>query len=457
MPTERETQAERLKRLEEENAQLEAELAQARAAEQALASASDRASRSKKGRGRTIAAVVILVVAALLAPVAILANTVQRVLTDTDVFVATVSSSLDDPAVQDYLANQIVVAIREGSNLDQATKDLFDGIEQLDISDRAKAALQLLEQPTVAGINALLDQTIHRIVASPQFADIIRQSLRLTHEQLVLTLTGAEGAAITIGPGGTINLSLGPILAEVKVNLQDAGVGIANLIPATDRMIPIATVAEIQRLATAYQVAVVVGTWLPWIVILMFAAAVLIARRRSTMLFAAGIVFAGVAGVVGIAIAFGRVVSTSALAQYIPVSASGPIYDGLVSTTVDLVIVLVVLGLSVALVAFLAAPWRPSRAIRRFGDASADSLAHWAESHGVSTGGFGDFLRQWRLPIRVAIGVIAAAIIIFVRPLSPALIIWTLVIALLLVVLARLLERPSTLTVPVGTEAVGLP
>ena len=281
-------------------------------------------------------------------------------------------------------------------------------------------------------------------MASPQFADIIRQSLRITHEQLILTLTGAEGAAITIGPGGTISLSLGPILAQVKTTLQDAGVGIANLIPETDRMIPIATVAQIEQIATAYQVAVVVGTWLPWLVILMFAAAVVLARRRSTMLFAAGIVFAGVAGVLGIAIAFGRVISTSALAQYIPISAGGPIYDGLVSTTVDLVVVLVVLGLSVALVAFLAAPWRPSRAIRRFGDASADSLANFAASHGVSTGGFGDFLRQWRIAIRIGIGVIAAAIIIFVRPLSPALIIWTLVIALLLVVLARLLERPAT-------------
>ena len=64
MPAERETQAERLKRLEEENAQLEAELAQARAAAQVP---SEAAARSKKGRGRTIAAVVILVVAALLA------------------------------------------------------------------------------------------------------------------------------------------------------------------------------------------------------------------------------------------------------------------------------------------------------------------------------------------------------------------------------------------------------
>ena len=442
----RETQAQQLARLEAENARLAQELrtARAAAAQARTATTEPQPPVKRGGRGRTIASVALLVVGALLAPVGILANTVQRVLTDPEVFVSTVSSSLDDPAVQDYISDQLVIAIREGANLDQLTSDLFAGIQELDLSPAAKRAAAVLEGPVTAGMNAVLEQAVHRVVSSPQFADIVRQSLRITHEQLVKTLTGAEGAAITIGPGGTISLSLGPILAQVKVTLQDRGVAIANIIPETDREIPIATVAQIEQLATAYQVAIVVGAWLPWIVLLLFAAAVVVARRRSTMAFAAGLVLAGVAGIVGIVISFGRVIATSALAQYIPVSAGGPIYDGLVKTTVDLVVVLIVLGLAVALVAFLAAPWRPSRAIRSFGDASADSLAAFAEGHGITTGAFGDFLRQWRFAIRVGIGVVAAAIIVFVRPLSPALIIWTLVIALLLVVLARLLERPET-------------
>jgi hypothetical protein len=47
------------------------------------------------------------------------------------------------------------------------------------------------------------------------------------------------------------------------------------------------------------------------------------------------------------------------------------------------------------------------------------------------------------------VALIAAAFILFVRPLTPATIIWTLVISLLVVVIARLLEKP-----PVVVEIV---
>ena len=104
-------------------------------------------------------------------------------------------------------------------------------------------------------------------------------------------------------------------------------------------------------------------------------------------------------------------------------------------------LIVVVLGLTVALVGAIARrAW--STSMRRSLDRVADAGREAGQRRGVTTGRFGEFLTQWRLPIRIGIGVIAAALVLFVRPSSPAFIIWTAIIALLVVVVLRLLERP---------------
>ena len=76
-------------------------------------------------------------------------------------------------------------------------------------------------------------------------------------------------------------------------------------------------------------------------------------------------------------------------------------------------------------------------------DSGADSLRESSEKHGFTTGGFGVALGRYRIPIRIAIAVGAFLVLLFSRPLSPAVVIWTLIIALVLVIIARLLERPQ--------------
>ena len=87
--------------------------------------------------------------------------------------------------------------------------------------------------------------------------------------------------------------------------------------------------------------------------------------------------------------------------------------------------------------------------MRGLADDGADRLRVLGEERGLTTGRFGEFMYRSRLVIRVVVASIAAAIILFVRPLTPATIIWTLVISLLVVVLARLLEKP-----PVVVEVI---
>jgi hypothetical protein len=446
MPTARETQAEKLSRLEAENARLAQELADARAAAQAqaitAATVVEPEPKLRRRRGRTIAAVALLVVATLLAPVALIASSTVRQFTNTEEFVRTLAPLIEDPSVQDYLVEQVVLAIDESVDVEGLVAAAFDGLDDLNLPPRAVDALRRLQPALVGGVNSIIEQRTRELVESEQFADVFANVLRLTHSELIATLEGSEDAAVTIDPNGTVDVQLGPIVAAVKERLEARGVGFASLIPEVDRSVTIAENTQLARVANAYRILLVVGFWLIYVDLLLFVGAVLLAMRRSVMTVAAGLCLAGVSGVVGIGVAVGRIAVVSALTPFVPSGAANAVYDALVTDIVSLAIVLVVLGLTVALIAYLATPWRSARALRTFADSSANSLTSYASSRGISTGGFGGFLAKWRLPIRIAIGVIAAAIVLFVRPLTPALIIWTAVIAVLLVIVLRLLERP---------------
>jgi hypothetical protein len=454
MPTDSETQTQKLARLEAENARLAQELADARVAVEAQATAPpvvvETVVKPKRRPGRTIASVALLVIATLVAPVALISNAAVRQFLDTEEFVSTLAPLVADPLVQDFLVEEITKTIHESIDIDGITNDLFDGLETLDLPPRALDALDLLRGPAVSGIENLVSTFVTEVVTSERFEEVVAQALRLTHEQLILTLEGDENAAIVVDGNGAVGLQIGPIVAAVKQSLLDAGVQFASIIPEVNRTIVIAQSDQLAQLTTFYSIALSIGTWLIWVDLLLFALAVIIAKRRSVALVAAGLCLAGVSAIVALSLAVGRVLVSGALTPAVPIGAAEAIYDALVTEVAQTALVLVVLGLSVAIVASLAAPWGWSTGLRASADRLADDARESVERRGVTTGRFGEFLARWRVPIRIVIGVIAAVLIIFVRPLTPGFIIWTAVLALLLVIVLRLLERPTLVQPPVA-------
>lgn len=437
----RETQAQRIARVEEENARLRDELDAARGALETRAAAAAPPPRRGAGVARSIASVALLAIGAILAPVALVAGTADKLLTDTDFFVSTLQPIVDDDAVQEFLIDQVTETIRTQADLDRLVADLFAGLDALELPPRAIAALRLLERPAADGLGSLVERVVTRVVTSEQFQGVIAESLRISHAQLVAALSG-RGDTLTISPGGEVGIALAPILDRVRTALGDAGLPFASLIPQSDRVIVVAQSTQIAQLVWLYGLAVAVGPWLQWVVVALFAGGVLVARRWATAIIGVGVALAVAAGALGAAIGAGRALSLSATAATLPADAMGGIYDALVASILASVTAAVVVGVAVALVAYLAGPYRSSRALRGFADAGADALRASAERHGLSTGRFGEWMLRARLAIRVAVGIVAAAIVLFVRPLTPAVIGWTLVLALLVVAVARILERP---------------
>lgn len=431
----------RIAALEAENAALRSEAA-APASVTAVEAAPPE--RIRRGRGRTAGAIVLVVLGLLLAPVAVIAGWARLELVDTDRFVATFAPLADDPDVQAYIADQVTVAIEDQVDIPALTADLFDGLEALDLPPRAQTALGLLEAPATQGLQSLVSGVVDRVVESEAFADVWATALRTTHQQFVAAVQGDPDAVLEIGSSGTLSVQLGPIVEAVKDRLEAQGVGFAASIPDVDRSIVVAQNDAFVLVQTVYALAVAAGTWLPWICVGLLVAGVLVARNRpKALVWTAGglaLSMALLASGVGI----GRLYFIGAVSPSImPADAASSLFDGLVELMLSTVLAIFVLALLVAVIAWFSGPWRPARAARDFAGSGFTAVRSAAARRGITTGAFGIALDRWRGVAYTIIALVAAAVVMFNRPVSVGTVIWTVVLALLAVLLVELLRRPA--------------
>lgn len=404
--------------------------------------------KHRRGWGWTLLAVVLIVIGAILAPVAVVASWAKVQLTDTDAFVATYAPLANDPGVQAYVTDETVKVIQQHVDIPQLTSQVIDGITGLGTGPVATRALDALKAPLAQGIVSLIQTTVGRFVASDAFAQVWQDALRVSHNQLVATMQGNPQAAIAIGKDGSVGIQLGPIIDKVKQQLVDQGITFASRIPTIDKTITVAQNSSIPTLQVFYNLAVVAGAWLPWVSIGLLALGVIVARRRALALIGAASALAIAMIVVVSAIAIGQIVFiASASPKLVPAGVATTLYTTVSTAMKDTGVAVLVLAIVVALVAWYSVPFAVPRKLRGFFGSGVTWVREAAERHGISTGRVGEWLYAQRVLLRAAVAVIAAAIVLFVRPLTPSLIIWTLVIAAVVIAILELVQRPA-ITVP---------
>jgi hypothetical protein len=440
----------RIAALESENAALRAGLEQGGA--DAAASASPKAGRRW---GRSLTAVVLIVVGLLLAPVAVITAWARLELADTSRFVATFAPIIEEPAVQAYLGDEVTAAIEEQVDIPGLTSDVFDGIRSLGLPPKADAALGLLEGPAAQGIQSLISDVVDRLITSPAFADIWANTLTITHTQFVAAMQGDPDAALAIGGDGTISVQLGPIVESVKQRLIDQGVGFAQAIPAVDRSVVIAQDDSFALIRTVYALAVGVGTWLPWVLLAFLVLGVALARNRVRALVWTAGGFALSMALLASGVGIGRWYFVGAVSPSVmPANAAESIYSGLIEIMMSTIVALLVLGVLVAVVAWFSGPWRPARALRGFAASGFSAARRTAASHGVTTGRFGIWLDRWRVIAYIAIAVVASLVVLFSRPVSAGFVVTTVLLALLALLIVELLRRPEAEVEAAGDASV---
>lgn len=324
-----------------------------------------RPASSRTGRWRTPVAAVLIVVGVVLAPIAVVATYASTQVTNTEVFVSTFAPLAQDADVQDLVIDETLAAIGEAVDVDALTRQLFDGLSELDLPPKAAEALGLLRGPAVAGIESLIRSIVTDVVTSSAFATVWEQSLRVTHEQMNATMQSDPGALLALSEGGTVGIQLGPIIANVKQQLVREGVTFASAIPEVERTIDLATSSDLVRAQGLYGLVVALGAWMPLLSLVLIVAGVVVARRPTKTLIVAAVALAAVMAVLCLCILIGRAVVLDALAPFLPPGAAGAIFDALVQFISGSAFAILIVALVVAIAGYLLGPFRGSAALSR--------------------------------------------------------------------------------------------
>ena len=427
----------RLDALEAENALLKAGAASAPPTGRS-------ASRPAGSGWRAFFSALCIVIASILVPISIVTAWARLELVDESAFVQTLAPLADDPAVQQMIIDETVEAVQAQVDFEELTANVFQGIDQLGLPPRASQALQLLQAPAAEGLQNLLTQTVTRVVESDAFADTWTATTRAAHRALTAAATSDGGGIVVMSDEG-LGIQLGAIVERVKQNLVDRGVGIAQLIPAVDKVIIIGTGDTLVTIRTTYALATALGWWLPIITIGLFVLGILIARRRSTAVLGSGIGFALGGGALALAFAVGYpVIGQTAVQLGLSATALDVVYQSLVGAMQQTAAIAVLLGVVIAILGWFAGRWTPAVRSRRAIGSLNSSARRQLSSHGFRTGRFGVWLYRYRTLVRTLVVVLAVIWLFALRPLSTGDVFLVLIVALVVTWILELLQvRPD--------------
>ncbi|WP_417561664.1 hypothetical protein [Microbacterium sp.] len=433
---------------QEELAALRSRVAELEAQNRALAAGGPAAASTppparRPRRWRTPVSVVAIVLAAVLVPIAVLGTWIRVQLIDTDTFVATFAPLADDPAVQSFVADQAITAINDNVDINSMIDNAFDGLSQLNLPSQAKDALGLLRVPAQQGVQSLIDQAVNGLVASPAFADIWEQALRQAHSRAIAIIQGQPGTAIDLDQNGTLSINLGVVVEKVKAELQKQGVGIADMIPQIDKTIPITTSDSFVLIRSLYQVAVAAGYWLGWVVLGLVAVGIAVARNRGRAVAWIGAGFAISLLLLAAGLGTGRLFFVGSVSpSLMPAATANVVFHQVTGLMVSTIAALVMLSVLVMIGGWLAGRSSSAQKTRGAVDGVFGHARRFFDAQGMDTRGFGRWLDRWRVPVMIAVVVIATLAVFATRPVTTAAVVIAVVCIVVAVILIELLRRP---------------
>ncbi|WP_158609748.1 hypothetical protein, partial [Cellulomonas triticagri] len=374
-----------------------------------------------RGRGRAAGAVALLVVGALLVPVAVVAVWARGLATDTDRYLATVAPLAEDPAVRSAVVGRVTDAVVDAVDVEGRVADVASAVAGLDLPPAAQSAVTALQGPLVDALTGFVRTTVERVVTSDAFAEVWVTANRTAHEQLVAVLRGDPDAVAALDADGTLSVPLGPVADVVRERLVDRGFTLADRIPAVDVSYPLVTSADLVRVQQGYRLLDVLGTWLPWLALGLLAAGVLVARRRARAVVVAGAVLVGGALLLGVGLAVGRSAYLGALPDAVQrPDAAAAVYDQVVTLLRVAVRTTLVLGLVVLVVGVLTGGTSAAAAVRAGGAGALGRAAALGRARGIGTGRPGAWVRAHRPLLRGVVAGVAVLVLAAADRLTPA-------------------------------------
>lgn len=402
---------------------------------------------SQQGRrrfsGRGLTAWVLVVVAAVLFPIALTAFWAQKTLLDTQRYVETVAPLAQDPTIRDAVSAQVTTAIN--NQIDASGK-----VDEI-LADFPK--LQPLAGPITAGLHNLVSTTVTKVVDSDQFAGLwVQVNTRV--QQGVVKVLESDGQAGPISiVGDQVILDTGDLIEAVKQRLVDRGFTWAANIPVpsvADRQIVLLTSPQLAQARVAYQIAQPISQWLIFAVLLLFVIAVLVAVRRARMIIAVGVAIIIGALVVRLALAYGS--------MQLELNLSGTTWavaqDAFVTILTQYLIAAIrtafVLGLVLAVVGWYLSDTRSAQASRAY--LSKVTSGAGASAGDTALGRVGGWFARTRTFWRFAIPAVAILVLLFQSPLTGSTILWVTVLAVVAFVVLEILVAAGRANAEIGSS-----
>ncbi len=341
-------------------------------------------------RARSLLAVVLVVLGCLLAPLSVVAAWSAELVGDTDRYVDTVRPLASDPDVQNAVADAVSDAVVSRLDLPVLLQSAAPAQRPL-----LEKALGALGEPLQDAVRSFVHDKARAVVASAAFERIWADANRRVHDTLDKALTGSGDGAVKLEKD-SVTLDLAPVVEDVKERLADDGLTVARRIPTLHTDFTLVRSDDIGRIRTYVRLLKLAGLWLPVVAVLLVAAGVLLARRRLRALIVSALAFAVTTLLLGVVLSVFRVVYLDALPAGVSQPAAGAVYDTLTRFLRTSVRVVVALGVTVAVAAWLTGPGRAAGLVRHLWHSGIAAVRAAAGHAGLRTGPVGPFVRRFR-------------------------------------------------------------
>ncbi|WP_068155499.1 hypothetical protein [Rhodococcus phenolicus] len=427
---------------------LRAEVATLRSQAAEVSPAVTPSAREPRHALRWTAVTILTVLVAILAIATVSARFVRGEILDTDRYVTTVAPLGSDPAIQNEIANTVTDEIFARVDVQQLTADalaaLTDVVPATENAPRLDRAIEGLA-PVIAGqARSFVNETVLSLVQSDQFDDLWIQANRAAHTGLVAVVTGEVGpSSVTVDESGTVSISLGTVIDNVKARLIDRGFTFAEKIPAIDKQFVLFQSPDLVRAQRAVSALDKASGILPWVTIAAAVAAVVVApagRRLRALAF------------VGVALALGMLVLAIALiigrAIYLDNIPPDVLSPDAATTLIDTVLVplraalrgVALLGLVIALAAYLTGGSASATAVRRGFGRGLDAVQRVRRTRPPNEVEL--WVARARVPLRVAIIAVGALLLTFWRYPTGLVVVWIVIGVLLALLVLEVFVRP---------------
>ena len=395
-------------------------------------------SDTKRWSGKSIASLIVFILAVILTIPALVGHWGHRTVIDAGRYIETVGPLGTSAEVQEAVATAVKDAVLERVDTEKQVDELLSGL----FPDRP--VVQNLSAPIAAGINSAIGALIDRFVESDAFEKLWITLNTGLQRGLVAILSGETDGTVRL-EGDKIVLDISSLLGEVQQYLVDEGITAAAsiTIPDSDRTIVLAESPALAQIRFVYSLTSPLLEWFPVIIAALFALSIWLSRRRARTVVATGVVLV-VSGLLvwqGLNVGEGAFVDQLAGTVFAP--ASAVFWATLFAYLVAGAKAVTVLGVAVIVAGWLSGRTSSARYLR----------GHLTRGLGEISGRLPEGLQgslagsiSWLRWVVYAIGVV---IVMVSDVLSPSSVLWTVALTAGLVTLTELLAVPPRITVEV--------